>query len=81
MSDNLPINECGATYFYFESTNNSITIPRHSLLSSNIIVGLMLKHSDTKHLYYVIRWDWKDLLVDKNEGIKFDYPRSEHCYY
>ena len=81
MSDNLPINECGATYFYFESTNNSKNIPKHSLLSRNIIVGLMLKHSDTKHLYYVIRWDWKDLLVDKNKGIIFDYPRSEHCYY
>ena len=77
----MPVTECGATYFYFQCTEHGTTVPSHALLSNDIVVGLMMRHSDTKHLYYVIRWDWTELIVAENDTIAFDSPRFEDCSY
>lgn len=81
MNNNMPVTECGATYFYFQCTEHGTTVPSHALLSNDIVVGLMMRHSDTKHLYYVIRWDWTELIVAENDTIAFDSPRFEDCSY
>ena len=54
MTNNKPVTECGVTYFYFQSSNTDTTLPSNGLVSNDIIVGLMMKHSDAKYLYYVI---------------------------
>ena len=81
MTNNKPVTECGVTYFYFQSSNTDTTLPSNGLLSNDIIVGLMMKHSDAKYLYYVIRWDWTELIVDENNTIVFNSPRFENCSY
>ena len=81
MTNNKPVTECGGTYFYFQSSNNDTTLPSNGLESNDIIVGLMMKHSDVKYLYYVIRWDWTELIVDENNTIVFNSPRFENCSY
>ena len=82
MSQTCPLQEGGAFYFYFNTTEDKKnTIPSLDLKSSNIVVGLMLQHCTEKCLYYVTTWDWKEVLVDKNGEIVFDYPRFDKCSY
>ena len=75
MTDVRPLHKGGAFYFYFKTTkDNMYTIPSCHLNPSDIVVGLMLRHRSQKFLYYVTTWDWKEILVDQNGEIVFNYP-------
>ena len=82
LGDVCPLHIGGAFYFYFKTTeDNMYTIPSSHLNPSDIVVGLMLRHRSQKFLYYVTTWDWKEILVDKNGEIVFDFPRLDNCSY
>lgn len=75
------VEHCGAWYFKYEEIESNDWVC--GLFNpENCLCGLMMQHVEKKSMYYTVRTDWKELLLDAKTGrALFGWPRFRKAVY